>query len=34
LTIRCLKEKPTASEAFVYDASQIKENLSAKYGVK
>lgn len=34
LTIKCLKEKPTASEVFVYDAVQIKENLSTKYGIK
>lgn len=34
LTIRCLKEKPTTNETFVYDATQIKENLSSKYGIK
>jgi hypothetical protein len=34
LTIKCFKEKPTTIEAFIYDAVQIKENLSSKYGIK
>lgn len=34
LTIKCLKERPTGNDIFVYDATQIKENLSNKYGIK
>jgi len=34
LMIKCLKEKPEESGIFVYDAIQIKENLSNTYKIK